>query len=327
MPGVPTLAKDLGIDPKTAGLALRQLEREGLLLGQGPGRPRLVHSGTGEADTPALRIAILDYEPPEQTEEWSIAMQHLLTNQGHKAFFAESSLTQLGMDVKAISSLVNRTAADAWVVCSGSRPVLSWFAEREAPTFALFGRRKGLPIAGVGPNHVAAGRAAVQHLIELGHQRIVVLVRESQRAEGPGDSERAIFDEMAAHGMSTGRYNMPNWEDSADGFHRVLEELFRVTPPSALIIDEPFLFHAAKDHLAQRGVLAPSQVSLICSDPDPTFAWCRPSIAHIRWDHRPVVKRVVRWANNIARGKIDHRQSLTKATFIDGDSVGPAARD
>ena len=87
-------------------------------------------------------------------------------------------------------------------------------AEQEVPVFALFGRRQGLPIAGVGPDQVAAGRTAVQRLIAIGHQRIVLLVRQSQRSAGIGTSERAILDEMETYDLPTSSYNLPDWEDS-----------------------------------------------------------------------------------------------------------------
>ena len=61
------------------------------------------------------------------------------------------------------------------------------------------------------------------------------------------------------------------------------------------------------------------------ADPDPGFEWCRPPVAHIRWDYRPVVRRVVRWTNNVALGKDDRRQSFTKAEFVDGGTIGPVA--
>ena len=47
----------------------------------------------------------------------------------------------------------------------------------------------------------------------------------------------------------------------------------------------------------------PEDVSLICTDGDPHFAWCRPSVAHIQWDTAPVVRRALRWADNVARSK------------------------
>ena len=102
------------------------------------------------------------------------------------------------------------------------------------------------------------------------------------------------------------------------------DELFRVTPPTALIFDESFLFYAAMNHLARHGILAPDHVSLICSDLDPTFAWCRPTIAHYDWDHRPWVRRAARWVDNVAKGKDDRRQTLTKIEIVEGGTMGPA---
>jgi len=321
MPGVNQLARSLGVSPKTVIAAMKQLEREGMLQGQGPRRRSRIVLPTGAAEGRRLRVAILDYEAPALTE---IELQHLLEGAGHTAFFAGKSLQELGMDVRRVSRLVAKTEADAWVICAGSREVLEWFAAQPVPTFALFGRRGRVPLAGAGPNHLSACLAAVRRLLELGHRRIVMLARQERRVGGPGNIERAILDEIAAHGIATGSYNLPEWEDNREGFHRLLDDLYRVTPPSALILDETFLFAAAQQHLAQRGILAPQRVSLVCTAPDPTFAWCQPSIAHIRYDLRLVLRRVVRWAGNVARGKADGRQSFTKAEFVDGGTVGPA---
>ena len=63
---------------------------------------------------PALRVAILLYEPQPQTEGWLMETQHLLQEAGHGAFFADKSLLELQMDVKRVSRLVQKTEADAW---------------------------------------------------------------------------------------------------------------------------------------------------------------------------------------------------------------------
>ena len=251
-------------------------------------------------------------------------LRHLLSEAGHTVSFAERSLLELKMDVRRVTRLVTRTAAEAWVVTGGSREILAWFARQPVPAFALFGRREGLPIAAVGPDKKPACLAAMKRLLELGHRRIVLIGRQVHRADGPGRVERAGLEELAAHGISTGPYNLPDWEDSPDGLYRLLHELFRHTPPTALIIDEAFLFTAVQQHLARRGILAPDHVSLVCTDSDPTFAWCRPSFAHMQWDPRPVVHRITRWADHVARGKDDRRQSFTQAEYVDGGTVGPA---
>ncbi len=326
MPGVNQLAGTLGVSPMTVIAAVKQLEHEGLLQGQGPSRRRRIAVPTGGVAGRRLRVAILDYEPQALTERYIFELQHLLNEAGHAAFFTGKSLLELGMDVRRIARLVAGTEADAWVVCAGSREVLEWFAAQPVPAFALFGRRRSVPLAGAGPDKEPALRTATRRLIALGHRRIVMLVREERRTGGPGSAERAILDEMAAHGIRTGPYNLPEWEDSREGFHRVIDELYRMTPPSALILSETFLFAAAQQHLALRGILAPKHVSLVCTNPAPDFVWCMPMIAHIRWDLRPVLRRIVRWIDNLARGKNDRRQSFTKAEFVDGGTIGPAWR-
>lgn len=41
-------------------------------------------------------------------------------------------------------------------------------------------------------------------------------------------------------------------------------------------------------------------------------------------DSRPVVRGVVRWANDVARGREERRQVLTEAGFVEGGTIGPA---
>lgn len=119
------------------------------------------------------------------TEGYLIEMQHLLNKAGHSAFFTAKSLTELGFDMKKVSRFVKKTKADAWVLIASPRDVLEWFIEQKIPAFALFGRRRGLPIAGVGPDKGDAMIAATRRLFELGHRRIVLLTRKARRFHKP----------------------------------------------------------------------------------------------------------------------------------------------
>ena len=322
LPGSRWLAQELEVNTKTVEVALRQLEREGVLVAQGAGRRRRIVLSAGETVRP-LRVAILNYEPPALTEGYVVELQHLLAEAGHTAFFTVKSLTELRMSVPRIRHLAAMTKADAWVVCSGSREVLEWFAAQPVPVFALFGRRRGLPIAGTGPDKPPALASATRHLIGLGHRRIVLLCRRVRRLPEPGATERAFLGELETHGMVTGDFNLPDWEESIEGFQECLEALFRLTPPTALIVDEAPFFIAAQQFLAARRLRVPEDVSLVCTDADRSFAWCQPAVAHIRWDSRPVVRRIVRWVANVSHGKPDRRQSDTPAEFIDGGTIGP----
>jgi hypothetical protein len=321
-PGVHRLAADFEVHRTTAEEALRLLGAEGLLMPQGAGRRRRIVLPK-DFTPPSQRVRILHYQESDRTLSYVLDLQHRLMEAGHAVGFAPKNLLDLGMDVKRVARLVNETGADAWVVFSGTHEVLEWFADQPMPSFAMFGRRSGIRIAGIGPDKLPALLAAVRRLAALGHRKMVMLLREEQRKPQPGPFPRAFLDELESYGLSTSSYNLPDWEDSGVGLRRCLDSLFRITPPSALILDEAFLFNVAQHHLARRGVLAPKHVSLVCADPVPAFGWAHPSVAHIHWESRQVARRVVQWADNVARGKEDRRQTLTKAEFIEGGTIGP----
>ncbi len=326
LPGLPQLSKELDVDPKTVTIALRQLETQGLLIPQGAGKRRKIVAPKGTRPPHKLRIGILLHWKLEMTDGYLVELQHQLLMAGHEVFFYGKGLTELKMDVNRVANLVRQSNADAWVVLAASRELLEWFISEKIPAFALFGRRRELLIAGAGPNKEQTYRDVVRRLTELGHRRIVLLAMKVRRLPQPGATERAFLEELEAQGIPSSSYNLPDWEDSPEEVPQLLDSLFRLTPPTALLIDEAYLFHAVKYHLSRRGIEAPEDVSLICTDPDRTFAWCRPTIAHITWDHLHVVRRVVRWAKHLSHGKTDIRQSLTSAHLVEGGTIGPAKR-
>ena len=322
MPGRGRLVAELGVSGKTVELALKRLEERGLLDSAGTGRRRRIAEQVVAAARPALRVGILPYEPADRGAAHLISLQHRLEEAGHVAWFAPRTLVDLRRDVKRVSALVERGEADAWVVVSGPRAVLEWFLQRKVPVFALFGRRQSLEIAGAGPNKEPALREVVARLVGLGHRRIVMVSREERRKPYPGRLERAFLDELAAHGLPTGDFNLPDWEETPEGFRACLDRLFQHTPPTALILDESYLLTVAQQHLAQRGWFAPKDVSLVSCDPDPLYPWLRPAVTHIRWDAQPVVRRIVRWVEGLARGKDDRRQTEVRAVFVEGETIG-----
>ncbi len=321
MPGANQLTAQLGVNHKTIEAALKQLEHEGLLVGQGQGRKRRIALRVTKAARP-MRIAILDSEPVAIIESYMVELQHRLLAAGHTIFFTEKTLTELGMDLKQIKQLVKRTEADAWLINAGSREVLEWFAAQATPAFAIFGRWEDLPIAATGPDKRSAVIAATRHLISQGHQQIVLVTRRLWRLPEPGPSQRAYLDELKAHSIVTSDYNLPDWEESRDGLLRLLDSLFQVSPPTALILDEAVFFSATMQFLASRGIRVPQQVSLICTNDDPAFSWCTPTISHIHWDPAKMVHRIVRWAAAVSQGRRIVRQTTMPAKFIAGGTAG-----
>jgi DNA-binding LacI/PurR family transcriptional regulator len=323
MPGGDRLARELGVGRSTIDLALKSLEGEGLLLPQGTGRRRRI----AVSDSPVgqqLRVRILPYDREERTGGSFHEVLHRIQAAGHAAEFTAQSLVGLKMDARRVAKLVANTPADAWVVVGGSQEVLATFAKGPVPAFAMVGRMRGIPIAGVKPDKSPAQIDAVRRLVALGHSRIVKLVTPERVHPVPGTVEQAFLNELRSLGIPTGPYNLAVWNGGRAEFHERLDSIFRHTPPTALFLDEPGLFIAAQQHLARRGILAPDHVSLVSNDPDPYFEMLEPQVSHIDWSFDTLARQMVRWLKHVACGRDDRQQTFVKATFIEGGTIGPA---
>ncbi len=325
IPGIYQLADKLNVSRRLVEGALSLLEKEGMLISQGKGKPRKLVLPKGAA-LRTLKIQILLYDDEDRQTERYLRLHHLLQQAGYTASFAQKTLLDLSMDVKRVANFVKKTDADAWIVSAGPSEVLQWFSSYEKPAFAWFGRAASdsIKLAHTSPIKYPALSQAINRLVELGHSRIVMLVREERRKPVAGFLERFFLEELEKHNIQTSIYNLPDWENSSEGFHKCIDSLFRVSPPTAFIIDGPTLFWLTLQQLAERNIAAPKDISLICFDPDPTFDWARPKIAHFQWQTEPMLRHILRWADHIRRGEDYRRKSRVKAKFIEGGTVGLA---
>lgn len=324
MPGAGRLQAELGIGSGTVEAALILLEKDGILQNQGGRRGRRIELSRSRVEA-SLRIVILTPDTNDRYRDFMIEIRHGLEEAGHTIAFADKFAAGFVNDIRPLARLVKHTDADAWLVIGGSRPVLEWFSVNRIPSFALFGRMSELEIPGTGPNHMQPMITATRRLIGYGHRRIVLLSRPARRLPEPGLIECAFLAELEESGFPAGpSYHLPSWEDGPEGLHECLKMLFRLTPPTALIVDEAPLFAAVQQFLAERRILVPQEVSLICTDGDPHYDWCHTTISHIRWDSAPLVRRVLRWADNLSQGKEDKSQSFIPAEFVEGGSIGRA---
>lgn len=322
MPGVETLAEELGVNHKTVRAALRQLEAEGLLVSEGQGRHRRIVTPMG-AGSPSMRVAILDYDPPGNSDPLLIAVLHQLCDRGHNAFLTNKTLIDMRLDVGRVSRFVRQTEADAWIVGAAPRGILRWFVEEEIPTLSLFGDCGDLPVAAAGLDYLPTLLELVGKLVGHGHRRIVFLQGRGCQGQREHRLWRAVFSELERNGIRTGDYNLPHWNDSRDGFRSLLDSLFAHTPPTALVIEEIPHLIATLQYCGQRGIRVPQDLSIASLSASPDFDYCHPALAHVRWDSRRLLKRINRWVDHVAGGKEDRRQIYEATQFVEGGTMGP----
>lgn len=326
LPGENALITELGIGRNTIRTALKKLEEEGWLEAQGAGRRRKIILPS-DTSSHTFRVTLLLYSTEGRSTEVISSLLFHLVEEGYEVEVAPKSLVELGMNSDRVARMAQKIDTDAWIVVAGSRKVLDWFASQSTPTFALYGQFPKRPMAYTGPDKSPAFRAAIRRLVELGHQRIVFMMPEQLNKKAPSRVFTEVLNEMKRSGLKTGSFTLPEWETTQDGLIRALDSLFAFTPPTAIFFDQPREFFAGQQYLAQRGLIAPRDISLICNDENAVFQWSTPTVSCIRSRVQPCVHRVLRWVDKASRGQQDRRGAFTKAEFIEGGTIGPTPMD
>lgn len=326
VPGVRTLATELGVSKDTVRAALRILEKENSVTSEGAGNRRRITGGPPERRR-GLRVAILLDEHLHANNAHSLELilvvRNAIETMGHSCLLCDKSLKQMPQ-VRLVGRFVEETNADAWIVYSAPRDVLEWFSGCGLPALAIGGRCLGLSLASVSTDVKRAMAATVDALVALHHTRIVLVCPSLWRDPSPGPSARALLERLDWHGLSASDYNLPTWQETPDGLQEMLKSVFRTTPPTALVITEPSVSVGVRIFLAERGLAVPRDVSVVSLLPDPVFSFHRPVIAHFEWPTSRVVDRVMAWIDAVSQGSRDRSATVLHARFCRGGTIATA---
>lgn len=320
LPGVNSLSVELGVSRETIRQALGMIEEQGFLEKRGAGKARVIVGNRGRHHVRnGLRVVILLHDRLEDefssTLNLILEIRHRLEAAGHVCVFAKKSQTDLKQNPGRIIRFVQQMPSDVWVVMNGSLELLQWFEGSEMSVLAIGGRVKGLAIASASRNAIPAFRGVFQDLIQLGHRRITLLSPKERRQPVLSAIERTMQEVFEAHGVPFGDHSLPDWDETPAGLEKVLTSLFQITPPTAVQVSHPKVVVGVLAFLSRRGFRVPEDVSLICENMSVTLSWHQPGIAHFTSDLDVILKRVVRWVEGVAQGKVDLRQISCPAVF------------
>lgn len=329
LPGVRSLVNELGVSKDSVEAALRLLEADGSLKAAGPGRRKqiaLARDTHGKARS--LRVGVVLSDSLRQinlhSQQLMLDVIRRIENAGHTCFTAERSMSELGYKIPRIARMVESAKADAWVAYSAPREVLEWFVARSIPVMAVGGGFLGTPVASTASQIDEAIRDAVRALSELGHRRIVAISPDSWRLPVPSQTGTAFLNALEECGHPATHYNLPAWDQTPEGLEKLLESLFLITPPSALIFVNPAPYVAALEFFGLKGIHVPRDLSVIGMTTGPLFSLLPLRPAHFKWPIDEHVRRVSRWVKCLAKGGTDLAQSTFAATFEPGETIAPA---
>ena len=326
VPGVVEIAKQFRVSKYSARGALRILESEGVLKSRGAGRSRhLVPRAAGSSGT-IFRVGILPTIPLSHDNAFVQKIISLIRTDveksGHHCFISSRSLHQLGHDAVRVLSHIKREPADAWITYCAQRDVLVSMAGQSSPVYALGGYYAGLPVAGSVADIHPALKQAIDELTNLGHRKIVVICPNRWKHPEPIPTARFLLDNLRSKKIPVGDYNMPDWNESPEGLANLLESMFKVTSPTALLVMEPAHAVAVLSFLARKRLRVPEDISLLTTMIDPIQEWHQPPLTKLLSPTEPHVRHIRRWLAKISSGKVWHNQRTIAVGLLKGGSFG-----
>lgn len=336
LPSERRLSAMLGVSRPTAAAAVARLIGEGLLIHNGA--RRAIGIGTPASRfrgrEKSLRMTLLLRWPLENvapsTQRLVMRALALLKSLGHTADYVAIPAGRKQGGAGHLPKLVRKHVSDAWIVVDGTKETLEWFAVKKIPVFGLGGAATDIPVAKSFPmDSRPMIKTITGRLVALGHRSIVLICFKTAREPAPGRLVAAFREALAEAGIRPGEYNVPDWEESPQGLGALLESLFRLTPPTALICHNPGTTVATYTFLAQRGLRTPRDVSLVSlADKDALAYWASLGVrcAHVETGVTACCDRLRRWTENLTKGREDTRQHYGRARLDEGDTIGPAPR-
>jgi len=172
-----------------------------------------------------------------------------------------------------------------------AQPIFQQYVQRNIPL--VFVDRQ--PPQAYGPviaiDNVAAGFAATDHLLQLGHRRIGLLTRAPELSTAAG--------RLAGYRRALAEYGVP-LDETLVAFSRyypgdaldVARQLFAIPqPPTAVVATNHVMTLAALGALQQLGLNCPADVSLVCFDDHPWAPLFTPALTVIR---QPIAEMCIR---------------------------------
>jgi DNA-binding LacI/PurR family transcriptional regulator len=333
LPGLAKLREKIGVSRETLEKALTTLTAEGWLAPAAHGRNRRILR-TDLAVVPnnqVQKIGWLAWRPltlMDRTTREAIAQTSQLAQAEEvDLFVAPRSGSQVRHTSRDLEQLIERHPASAWIVQGATLEINAWFAAQKLPTLAVGGSVGDLPVPQIGFDMGAQIAAAVDHLTELGHRRIVLpLPPQTQRSGVPNRFETAFRQSIEAAGVAVNPdYHLPILRGDPKSWQSLLDDLFRFTPPTAFVLYSGAEAAGLVGYLHRRSLRIPQEVSLVVEADEPMLEWLLPSPTRIEFSSDRLARAIWKWTREALRGHVDPTKSLIPGNFVIGQSTGPAS--
>lgn len=326
LPGLRLLAGALAVNSVTVAEAVSRLVADGTLLSDGPRKKfRIARRGRAGRSATRLKVLYLTAGPLHEMQPVALEIlsQLLLERPDWDVKHRTIGRSSGRADRRLWDGLLKSEEAQHLVFYGGRPPLAKWSMARGVPAYFLGGDTGREPVPMLGVNSGLMIQQVMEKLIGLGHTRICHPI--CGMPEGFCERQRRSMSEcLEEHGLPfVPNYHVPLVAQAdPDEFARVLAGVFKVRPPTALVVFDWEHFIAASCLLRDHGLKIPDDVSVAVLSPDRMMHWHTPRIAHFRYPVGQVVKTLTKW---IEVPPEDKRVSISlPLELVEAESLGPA---
>lgn len=294
LPGIRVLCEEIQVSSQTMMLALRLLEQEGYLLPPDPGKPRAINQKMVSPVKPAGKkglqptiLILTQYSKGDLTQtdaQICNLLKKSITAQGYTYRHVAFPLITRAMGAKRVSDVIEQNPADVYVVMS-AHPQCSRALKRLGVPAVYIG---GVEVKGATPricySLLQMCHVTLEHLVSRGHRKISLLLPENlnSASKKASSAEKPLEPIFKSNNLPFTAYNCPRWGKTKAEFNAALEQLFKVTPPTALILGDVSQATRVVCFLMRHGLKFPDDVSLIVLDESRELNEYEPPISYIK---------------------------------------------
>jgi LacI family transcriptional regulator len=283
--------------------------------------PDIVAQSMRKGSTRTIGFLVSDISNP-LFSQIALGVETTLNGEGYAMLIANSQ-GNLHNDALRIR-LLRQRRVDGFILSLADEENSAGIAQLKAldRPFVLLDREvRGLSVPAVVSDHAAGMRAAVNHLVYLGHKSIGLICSSGHTRP----SKTRINSVVAACREHRGVSALVEAGSATPGHGEAATEMLlsRKNPPTAIIATSNHTLIGVLRSLRRHGIEVPQEMSLVTCDPLPLTEFLEPSLATIDRDHVQMGSTAAELILQTLRGMGTEKVTLP-VMFDPNESCGPA---
>lgn len=299
LPGERKLSEELQVSRWTIHAALAELAREKLIaIGQGRAGRIIIPARIRQNTASEWKISCVLPGPLWQQRSfvalWIDALRERLQKLGGTLEIHGSPRYFKRDAAKALANLTQRSPSTCWLLVLSTKAMQAWFQKAGLPVIVAGTTHQGIEIPSVDFDFCTIGRHAAGIFLARGHRRIAII--SSHRNHGGVIECIAGVNEALAASDHCDAEVVVEYNDgtTADVCNKLDRVFSKTRLPTALLLTQPKQWLTASGYLAQRGLLAPRDLSVIVSIDEPYLSCLVPEPARFEASPNLFARQVAR---------------------------------